>query len=134
VPIGEETAHETVAQQPADDERASRRTCHRSSVSRGFGIVACIALFILKGSLNDMVLNRFYLVRKKTTGIETDLRTLHANVYKLMGWVNSTAQRTTIEVERDFLRQWGEKGVLRQGEINPTCPSVLPAVCSRVFF
>jgi methyl-accepting chemotaxis protein len=61
-----------------------------------FGIVAYFGLFSMKGTLDDVVKNRFSLLTK-SADMKADLNYTHANVYKLMGWIASNYDKAKIE-------------------------------------
>jgi methyl-accepting chemotaxis protein len=61
-----------------------------------FGVVTFLSLVSMKGGLDDIVGNRFALVNK-CSDMEANLKTVHANVYKLMGWISSDYDKGKIQ-------------------------------------
>src|SRR5208283_2544087 len=61
-----------------------------------FGLVSYVGFFRQDAALDDIFHNRFDLYRV-TSGITNDLRAVHANVYKLLGWVAQGYEQKRID-------------------------------------
>ncbi|MCX5804531.1 MAG: methyl-accepting chemotaxis protein [Proteobacteria bacterium] len=61
-----------------------------------FGIVSTFGFFKQKSVLDDIYNNRFNHY-KISAGIIADLRDVHANIYKLMGWITSGYDQQRVE-------------------------------------
>jgi methyl-accepting chemotaxis protein len=61
-----------------------------------FGLVSYMGFFRQKTALDDIVNNRFRNYRS-SAGIITDLKGVHANIYKLMSWITSNYEKAKID-------------------------------------
>ena len=61
-----------------------------------FGTVSYTGFFKQKAALDDIFNNRFSCYQSSST-IMLQLREVHANIYKLMGWIGSNYDKTRIE-------------------------------------